>query len=186
MFADQCRIQLRVVIVTFLTMIDDYSRYCHVYFLKTKDMVFDKIKEFVEMTENQFGKRMKILRSDRGGEFCSKKMEGYLKSKGIIHQLTAPYSPEQNGVAERKNRSLMEMARCMLNDSEIHVKFWAEAVNTANYVQNRIQTSVANVTPFSLWFNKTPSLSHIRIFGSVAYAHINKQKRRKLDNVAVK
>lgn len=96
------------------------------------------------------------------------------------------YTPEQNGVAERKNRSLMEMARCMLYDANMHIKFWAEAVNNANYIQNRLLSSAVKVTPFELWLKKTPNLSHVRMFGTVAYAHINKQKRRKLDDVSVK
>ena len=89
----------------FITLIDDYSRFCTVFFIASKDLAFDKIKEFVEQTENQFGKRVKILRTDRGGEFVNKKMQGYFRNKGIVHQLTCAYTPEQNGVAERKNRS---------------------------------------------------------------------------------
>lgn len=170
----------------FLTIIDDYSRYCTIFFIASKDMAFDKIKEFVEQTENQFGKRLKVLRTDRGGEFVNKRMQSYFKDKGIIHQLTAPYTPEQNGVAERKNRSLMEMARCMLYDADMNIKFWAEAVNNANYIQNRLSSAAVRVTPYELWFGKSPNLSHVHVFGAVAYVHINKQKRRKLDEVAVK
>lgn len=170
----------------FLTLIDDYSRYCTVFFLASKDMAYEKIKQFIEQSENQLGKRLKILRTDRGGEFVNKQMQQYFKEKGIIHQLTAPYTPEQNGVAERKNRSLMEMARCMLFDADMNLKFWAEAVNNANYIQNRILSAAVNVTPFELWNGKPPNLKHIRIFGAVAYAQINKQKRRKLDEVSIK
>lgn len=170
----------------FLTLIDDHSRYCTIFFIASKDLAYDKIKEFIEQNENQLGKRLKILRTDRGGEFLNKKMQKFFKNKGIIHQLTAPYTPEQNGVAERKNRSLMEMARCMLYDANIHIKFWAEAVNNANYIQNRLSSVSVNKTPFELWFGRPPNLSHIRIFGSAAYVHVEKQKRKKLDDVAVK
>lgn len=104
-----------------------------------------------------------------------KRMQNYFKSKGIKHQLTAPYTPEQNGVAERKNRSLMEMARCMLYDADMHIKFWAEAVNNANYIQNRLLSAAVSVTPFELWFGKSPNLSHVRVFGVVAYVQLNKQ-----------
>lgn len=74
----------------------------------------------------------------------------------------------------------------MLNDGGVDMKYWGEAVNTANYIQNRMLSSAVDVTPYELWFNKTPSLKHVRVFGSTAYAHITMQKRRKLDNVAVK
>lgn len=170
----------------FMTLIDDYSRYCTLYFLSSKDQAFEKIKEFIEMCENQYGKRLKVLRTDRGGEFVNKRMKNYFKRKGIVHQLTAPYTPEQNGVAERRNRSLVEMGRCMLFDADFELKYWAEAVNNANYIQNRMLSAAVDVTPFELWSGKPPNLSHIRMFGCVAYAHINKQKRQKLDDVAEK
>ncbi|GBP07332.1 Retrovirus-related Pol polyprotein from transposon TNT 1-94 [Eumeta japonica] len=149
-------------------------------------MAFDKIKQFIEQCENQLGKRLKVLRTDRGGEFVNFKAQQFFKNKGILHQLTAPYTPQQNGVAERKNRSLMEMARCMLFDAKMEIKFWAEAVYHANYIQNRILSAAVNSTPFELWYGKPPKLNHVHIFGAVAYAQINKQKRKKLDEVAVK
>ena len=77
------------------------------------------------------------MRSDNGGEFCSGEFESFLKSQGILHQKTVPKNPEQNGVAERKNRSLIEATRCMISDANISKSFWAEAVTTANYVINR-------------------------------------------------
>lgn len=126
---------------------------------------------------------MKILRTDRGGD---KEMNVFLKSKGIVHQLTAPYTPEQNGVAERKNRSLIEMARCMLFDANMNFKYWSEAVNAANYLQNRLPSSSVEFTPYQELFNRKTNLNYVRKFGSTAYVHINKQKRRKLNAVSEK
>ncbi|XP_075157616.1 uncharacterized protein LOC142230880 [Haematobia irritans] len=167
----------------FLTLIDDKSRYCTVYFLRNKSDDLDKVKDFVAKTETLFGKHMKVFRTDRGGEFCGNEMQKFLKSKGIMHQLTAPYTPEQNGVSERKNRSLMEMARF---DANMDLKYWAEAVNTANYLQNRLPSSTTEVTPYEEWYCKKPNMKHIKVFGSIAYAHITKKNRRKLDAVSKK
>ena len=97
----------------FVTFIDDYSRYTQTYFLKNKDEVLEKFKEFVNYV-NTLGKKVKILRSDNGGEYCSKRFQDYLKEHGIQHQTTVPYNPEQNGTAERMNRTLLESARSMM------------------------------------------------------------------------
>lgn len=101
---------------------------------------------------------------------------------GIIHQKTNPYSPEQNGLCERMNRTLIEKARCLLFDAGLDKEFWAEAINTAVYLQNRIVKSGLNhCTPFELWTGSKPNLSHLRIFGSTVMKHIPKEKRHKWD-----
>lgn len=169
-----------------LTIIDDYSRYTVVYFLKHKNETNTFIKQFVESAITQRHKTPKIIRSDRGGEYVNRELQKFLKDKGIKVEYTVPDSPEQNGVAERKNRSLLEMARCMLIDAEMENKFWSEAVNTANYLQNRLPTSATEKTPYELWFLEKPKIGNLHIFGTDAYAHVPKKFRRKLDDKAEK
>ena len=170
----------------FLTFIDDKSRMTFVYFLRSKDEVFTKFKEFKSLVENQTGKRIKTLRSDNGGEYTSHNFQRYLKAQGILHQKTAPYTPEQNGVAERANRTIVEKARCMLQEYGMNHEFWAEAVNTAVYLKNRSPTqALSNSTPFEAWSGKKPNVAHLRPFGCKAYAHIPIQKRRKLDSKTI-
>ncbi len=115
----------------FVSFIDDFSRYCAVYFLENKSKVFEKFKEFEAAVTNECGQSIGTLRTDNGGEFVSKEFEAYLKSKGIMHQLTIAYTPQQNGTAERMNRTIMESARAMLSHSGLPNSYWAEAVSTA-------------------------------------------------------
>ena len=165
-----------------ITLIDDYSRYTYVYFMHKKNEASSIIKRFVKMAKTQFNKTLKCIRSDRGREYVNKNLRRFLQDNGIKIEYTATYTPEQNGVAERKNRSLLEMARCMLCDSDMDQKYWAEAVHTANFLQNRLPTrSVSNKTPFEAWTGRKPDVRHLHIFGTEAYIHIPKVKRRKLD-----
>ena len=100
------------------------------------------------MVENESGKKIKTLRSDNGREFVKNEFESFLPKHGIQHQKTVPYTPQQNGVAERKNRTLVEMARCMLYSKRLHKKIWADAISYANFMLNRFPTkSVKHVTP---------------------------------------
>jgi hypothetical protein len=163
----------------FVTFIDDYSKYTQVYFLKSKDQVLEKFKEFVSYV-NTLGKKVKVLRSDNGGEYCSKAFKDYLKEHGILHQTTVPYNPEQNGTAERMNRTLLEAARSMMYHAGMPKEFWAEAVNTAAYTRNRRPTnSLNNATPFECLFNRKPDVSNLKVFGCVAYVHIPNHQRKK-------
>ena len=125
----------------FVTFIDDYYRYCVIYVIKSKSEVPEKFKEFEARVHNVCGLQIGTLRSDNGGEYLSKEFRAYLKSKGIHHELTVPYSPEQNGVAERMNRTLMEMARSMMAHAGLLDRYWAEAVDAAAYIRNRTTTS---------------------------------------------
>src|SRR6185312_8038761 len=127
-------------------------------------------------------------RTDNGGEYLSRTFATFCKSKGIQQQTTAPYSPQQNGVAERVNRTLVEHARCMLQQRSMGNEFWAEAVSTAAYLKNRSPTKalVSNMTPEEAWSGKKPSVAHLRIFGCDAYVHIPKEQRSKLDSKSTK
>ncbi|CAH0599403.1 unnamed protein product [Chrysodeixis includens] len=139
----------------FLSFIDDYTRKQFIYFLKSKDETFEYFKQFKALVENETGKKLKVLRSDRGGEYMSSKFQEYVKTCGIKHQKTIPDCPQQNGVAERANRTIMEKVRCLLRDAGLEMKFWAEAVNTAVYLKNRSPTkAVAGVTPEEKWTSK--------------------------------
>lgn len=166
----------------FITFIDDYSRKTFVYFLKHKSEAFEKIKEFKSLAETQTGQKLKVLRSDNGGEYVNKKVDAYLREHGIQHQLTIPYTPQQNGVAERANRTIAEKARSMLQEAGLPARYWAEAVNTAVYLKNRSPTlAVKNQTPEERWTGRKTDLSHLKVFGCRAFKHIPDEKRTKLD-----
>ena len=172
----------------FVTFIDDYSRCCAVYFLKSKSEVPDKFKEFEARVFRDCGERIGTLRSDNGGEYLSTEFRQYLKSAGIHHELTVPHSPQQNGVAERMNRTLMESARSMMDHAGLPDKYWAEAVECAAYIRNRLPTTALREkkTPFEMWSGRKPNISHLKVFGCTAYAHIPDSQRNKLDKKAVK
>nr|ABA99612.1 retrotransposon protein, putative, unclassified [Oryza sativa Japonica Group] len=167
----------------FITFIDDYTRMIWVYFLKEKSAALEIFKKFKAMVENQSNRKIKVLRSDQGGEYISKEFEKYCENAGIRRQLTAGYSAQQNGVAERKNRTINDMANSMLQDKGMPKSFWAEAVNTAIYILNRSPTkAVPNRTPFEAWYGKKPVIGHMRVFGCICYAQVPAQKRVKFDN----
>lgn len=169
----------------FVLFVDDFSRMTAIYFLKNKSDALEKFKEYKAVAENQTNRKIKILRSDNGGEFCNAEFSIYLKKMGIVHQTTCPYTPEQNGLCERMNRTIVEKARCMLFDAELTKIFWAEATNTAVYLHNRIASSVLQgKTPYELWHNVKPDISHLRVFGSKVMVHIAKEKRNKWDKKA--
>jgi transposase InsO family protein len=171
----------------FVTFIDDFSRHAWVYPLKAKSEVFMCFKQFLVLAENLSACKMGTLRSDRGGEYMSSDFNAFLTERGIKHQCTVPYTPQQNGVAERKNRSLMEMARCMVKSQALPHSFWLEAVMCAAYVLNRCPTkALQSITPYEAWHDRKPSVAHLRVFGCLAYALVPEQHRKKLDDKAVK
>lgn len=161
----------------FLSIIDDKTRKVWIYFLKTKDETFDKFCEWKELVENQLNKRVKCLRTDNGLEFCNIKFDTYCKTHGIERHRTCAYTPQQNGVAERMNRTIMEKVRCMLNESGLNESFWAESAATAVYIINRSPSSaIDHNVPEELWLNRKPGYKHLRRFGSVAYVHQDQGK----------
>ena len=173
----------------FVLFTDDYSGYSTIFFMKEKREVANKLKEYVAGIERVTEKTVKHFRSDNGGEFVGKELGNWLKERGIQHQTSAPYTPEQNGVSERKNRTVVEAARSMLSTSGLPRSLWAEACNCAVYVLNRIHSRASpeeNKTPFELWFGKKPNLSHLRIFGSDAYVHVPDCKRTKFEPKSTK
>ena len=171
-----------------MTFIDDYSRCCAVYFMKHKSEAFSKFKEFEAEVEKESTEKICKLRIDNGGEYLSQEFKAYLKSRGIKHELTVPYLPEQNGVAERMNRTLVESARAMIAHAGLPNSYWAEAIATAAYIRNRMPTTAIkeNVTPYEKWYGRKPIVTHLKVFGCVAYAHIPDMKRQKMDKKAEK
>ena len=168
----------------FVTSIDDFSKYTQIYFIKQKSDVLEKFEEFVTQTANITGNSVKILRTDNGREYTSQLFDTYLAERGIIQHTTVPNNPAQNGTAaERMDRTIMETARTMMFHANIPQKFWAEAVNTAVYLRNRSpNVSLKQVTPYErCWIGEKPDLSNLKVFGCVAYVHVAKEKRNKLD-----
>jgi transposase InsO family protein len=146
----------------YISFTDDHSRRCTPLFMKNKHEAFDKIKEYITHVERKFGTAPKYLRVDNGKELISQKVKDWLKSKGIELQNSAPYSPEQMGVAERFNRTLIELVRAMLISQNLPSFLWAEAVAHAAYIRNRAPTKALDgKTPHEAWTGEKPNVSHL-------------------------
>lgn len=165
-----------------VTFVDDYSRKVFSVPVANKSQAFNEFIKFKAAVENQTSRKIKVLRTDNGGEYCGKEFENYLARHGIKHDKTIAYTPEQNGVAERMNRNIVERVRCMLTDAGLNKRFWAEAAATAAHLLNRIPCRGNNKTPEEMWTNEIPDLSNLRVFGCKALVHVPKEKRKKLDN----
>eukprot|EP00253_Pinus_taeda_P033545 PITA_33545 len=145
--------------------------------------VFDKFKEFKALVENQTEKKIKVLRTDNGREFCRKEFEEFCKKFGIAREKSSPYTLEQNGVVERMNKTLMERARSMLNGARLGQELWVESVEIACNLFNRSPSSaLEDNTPQEVWTGKKPSLSHLKVFECHAYVYLPKEKRTNLDS----
>ncbi|GJY89907.1 zinc finger, CCHC-type containing protein, partial [Tanacetum coccineum] len=164
----------------FATFIDDYSRYCYVYLLHSKDEVLEKFRIYKSEVELKCDTRIKCLRTDRGGEYYDPR---YFQSTGIVHQVTAPYTPQQNGIAERKNRTLMDMVNSMMSYSGLSSGYWGEALLTACYILNRVPSKRSIKT--ELWNQRTPKLDYLRIWGCRAIVRLPESKKRKLGDKGI-
>ena len=154
----------------FFLIVDDYSRCMWVALLKEKSEAFEQFKKFKTMAEAEKGVKIKSIRSDRGGEFTSDEFRKLCDESGIRKQLTAPYTPQQNGVVERRNRKIMGLVRSMLKEKELPLELWGEAVSTCVYVLNRSSTKgLEGKTPYEQWNGRKPNVSHLRIFGSIVF-----------------
>jgi len=166
----------------FITFIDEKSGRIAVTLLHRKDQALAAFQAYKARSENEAGRRIQVLRTDGGGEYSGRYFQLYLKQCGIVHSVSPPYSPKQNGLAERANRTLMEGARCMIEDSQLTKPFWGYAVTTAAHIQNRLPSrSHEDKSPLEHWTGETPSIGHLRVFGSVTYMHIPGETRKKLD-----
>ncbi|KAI3665009.1 hypothetical protein L6452_43625 [Arctium lappa] len=149
-----------------LVIVDDYSRYTWVKFLRSKDETLEVLINFLKTTQVNMQRQVKFLRTDNGTEFKNKIVEEYLESVGVSHQYSVARTPEQNGVVERRNRTLAEAARTMLSQSDLPLFLWAEAVSTACHTQNRsIIHRRFQKTPYELINNRTPTIKYFYIFG---------------------
>jgi transposase InsO family protein len=162
----------------FLIIVDDCSRFATVHTLKNRGEVADKVIHYLNYVETQTGRAPKILRSDNAQEIIAGKLLKEVQRRGIKHQTTVPYTPQQNGIAERMNRTVVEMMRCILLQAKLPCEFWAEAVNTAVYLRNRSPTaSLDGKTPYEAWTGEKPDLSHLRVIGCKVYSLIPEAKR---------
>uniref|UniRef100_A0ACD5X227 Uncharacterized protein n=1 Tax=Avena sativa TaxID=4498 RepID=A0ACD5X227_AVESA len=167
----------------FLLLVDDHSRYMWLTLLASKDEAEAAIKRFKASAEVQSGCKLRTMRTDRGGEFTSKDFDAYCAEHGVQRHLSAPYSPQQNGVVERRNQTVFAMARSMLKARGVPSKFWGEAVTTAVYILNRSYTrSVDGKTPYEVWHAKIPNLHYIRVFGCLAHVKTARPQLKKLDD----
>lgn len=155
----------------FITFIDDATRYTEVIMLKNRSEAFNAFRNYKARVEKETGKQIKSIRSDNAKEYISKEFTQYLETHGIRRQLSVEYTPQQNGVAERANRTLTEMARCMLLQSKLPETLWAEAINTANFVRMRCPTAALNkVTPIEAYTKRKPHVGFMKTFGCKAIA----------------
>lgn len=154
-----------------------------VVFYKDKGRGLPVFQRFKVMAEKQSGKFIKVLRTDGGGEYTSNEFENFCVTHGIEHEITTPYTPQHNGLAERRNRIVLNMVRSMLKDKGLPHSFWGEAATTAAYILNRCPTKrlVSQVLE-ERWSGKRPIVRHLRIFGSLCYVHIPDEKRKKLQD----
>ncbi|WJX13388.1 hypothetical protein P8452_03779 [Trifolium repens] len=170
----------------FVTFIDDYSRKTWAYTLKTKDQVLDTFKSFQAMVERETGKKLKCIRTDNRGEYVGP-FDKYCQEQGIRHQKSPPKTPQLNGLAERMNRTLVERMRCLLSQSKLPKYFWGEALNTVVHLLNLTPCVPLKFdVPNHVWSGKEVSYGHLRVFGCMAYVHIPKDERSKLDEKSKK
>uniref|UniRef100_A0ABD2W186 Retrovirus-related Pol polyprotein from transposon TNT 1-94 n=1 Tax=Trichogramma kaykai TaxID=54128 RepID=A0ABD2W186_9HYME len=166
----------------FLLFKDDYSGYVSLFFLKNKSEVKDCFVNYMLRFEKETNEKINILRTDNGLEYINKDLSDILFKHGIKHQRTCPHTPQQNGKAERENRTLVEAARTMLLAKNLAKNLWAEAVNTAAYVLNRTRkTNVNDKTPFELWHGYKNVNNYFKVFGCEAYTYVHKALRKKWD-----
>ncbi|GLC41061.1 hypothetical protein PLESTB_000947700 [Pleodorina starrii] len=163
----------------FLTMLDDYSGISVVHPLTWKSDVFSIVVESIELLEARSGQKLLTIRTDNGGEFT--RLKKWCAGRGATHEKSAPYTPQQNGKAERLNRTLLDKLRAMLAESKVPKMWWHEALKTACHVRNRSPVSGKSKTPLELFTGKVPDVSRLRVFGCVAYVHVRKGLGDKLD-----
>ncbi|CAI5474892.1 unnamed protein product [Closterium sp. Yama58-4] len=168
----------------FLTIVDDHTRAVWVYPLKAKGEVAAAVlKEWMPRAQRESGHKVKVIRTDNGGEFIGADFEKELKRKGIQHQLTVPYNPQQNGVAERFNRTLQEGARTLLGRAGLPDPFWVTALRQVVVVKNRVLATMGDKQwiPYTKWYGSAPAVNMLRAFGCMVVFHVPKEKRGKLE-----
>jgi hypothetical protein len=162
----------------FINFTDDYSRYGHIYLIEYKSRSNEKFKEYKLKVENQLGKSIKSLNNDRGGEYEA--MDFVHKENGIRHLFTMPYKPQQNGIVERINRTLMEMTRSIMAYTDLPIHFWGETLSTAIYILNKVKTKSKPLTPYECWTCLKPHFEHLKVWGCKVHILTPKPLRDKL------
>lgn len=174
----------------FITFIDDFSRYCYIYLLHEKSQAVDALEVYIIEVERQLDRKVEVVKSDRGGEYygrydglgqCPGPFAKLLEKHGICAQYTMPGTPQQNGAAKRRNRTLMDMVRSMLSNSSLPISLWMEALKITIYLLNRVPSKAVPKTPFELWTGRKPSLRHLHVWGCPAEARIYNPHEKKLD-----
>ncbi|KAL4283207.1 hypothetical protein GQ457_16G018950 [Hibiscus cannabinus] len=153
----------------FITFTDDFSKYRYIYLMRHKFEALEKFKEFKNEVQNQHGKSIKALRSDRGGEYLSQDFDELLKECGIVSQLTPPGTPQWNGVSERRNRTLLDMVQSMMSHTDLPTSFWGYALETTTFTLNRVPSKSVQKTPHEMWTGRCPNMSFMKIWGCKAY-----------------
>jgi hypothetical protein len=175
---------------SFITFTYDYSRYGYVYPIKERNEALDKFKIFKAKVENQHNLKIKVVRSDRGGEYYGRHtpygqvprpFARFLQENDIVAQYSTPSEPQHNGIAERRNRTLMDMVRSMISYSDLPLSLWMEALKTAIHILNRVPSKAVPKTPYELWTGREPSLKHLRVWRSPAEAKVFNPNIGKLD-----
>ena len=175
---------------SFITFTDDFSQYGYIYPIRDRSEALDKFKVFKAEVENQLNAKIKVVRSDHGGEYYGRHapygqilgpFAKFLSENGIVAQYSMSGEPQQNGVAERRNRTLMDMVRSMLSHASLPVSLWMEALKTAAHVLNLAPTKAAPNTPYKMWTGKKLSLNYLRVWGCPAEARIFNPQLKKLD-----
>jgi len=165
-----------------LLLVDDATRFMWAVLLSSKDAAADAIKKVKAAAEVESGRKLKVLRTDNGGEFTVAEFAAYCANEGVKRHYSAPHSPQQNGVVERRNQTVVAMARALLKQRQMPAKFWGEAVMTAVHILNRSPTkALGDVTPYEAWHGRAPTVGHLKVFGCVAYTRRLSQLR-KLDD----
>jgi hypothetical protein len=158
-----------------LVIVDDYSRFTWVFFLQDKSKTQETLKCFLRQAQNEFELKVKKIRSDNGSEFKNLQVEEYLEEEGIKHEFSTPYTPQQNGVVERKNKTLIDMERTMLGEYKTPEWFWSEVVNTACHAINHLYLHrLLKKTVYELLTSNKPNVSYFRVFGSKCYSLVKK------------
>lgn len=163
----------------FLTFADDFSKLARVYTIKSKSDVYDCFVDYINLVENTSGKKVKKLRCDNGKEYLNSDIYKFVREKGISIDACPPYVHELNDTAERYNRSIMDVSRCLLAEAKVHNKFWPEVVCAAAYLKNRTiaNTIERNKTPYEIFFNQKPSTKYLKMYGSRVFVRVRTKKK---------
>lgn len=163
-----------------LMVVDYYTRFTFCFPLTSKNQTCPALTNWIKFVERRFAPyKLSMLQTDRGGEFCSARLTNWLQNKGIHHRLVNVATPSENGLIECKNQQVQTISRCLLRDSGLSKKYWAESFRTSVYLMNRLWNSAINMTPLQKLHNKRPCLKYLWLFGCNAWCHLPAKLRRK-------